>query len=160
MLLTVFTLGPLSLFLSLAGIYVAYTILTVVFDPCCRVPGPVLARFTRLWYLWKVYQGKFERVNIELHKQYGPIVRIAPNTFSLDDIQAAKDIYGHGNAFVKVYYSLPFPFFGHSYMNRHHGTGRGCHQTQKKPLFSQISIPTATVYNEENMPLHIPCRLS
>jgi hypothetical protein len=32
----------------------------------------------------------------------GPIVRIAPNEYSFDDLQAVKTIYGHGTKFVKV----------------------------------------------------------
>lgn len=32
----------------------------------------------------------------------GPIVRIAPNQYSIDDVAAAKIIYGHGTAFLKV----------------------------------------------------------
>ncbi len=74
----------------------------VVLDPLRRVPGPLLARFTRFWYLYNIWQGKFERVNIDLHKKYGPVVRIAPNEYSIDDLDAAKIIYGHGNAFSKV----------------------------------------------------------
>lgn len=32
----------------------------------------------------------------------GPIVRIAPNEYSFEDLQAVKTIYGHGTKFVKV----------------------------------------------------------
>lgn len=32
----------------------------------------------------------------------GPVVRIAPNEYSIDDPAAAKIIYGSGRAFVKV----------------------------------------------------------
>lgn len=35
------------------------------------VPGPFLARLTRGWYAWKVWQGSFHQVNIDLHKKYG-----------------------------------------------------------------------------------------
>jgi hypothetical protein len=31
----------------------------------------------------------------------GPIVRIAPNSYSIDDADAIKTIYGHGTHFVK-----------------------------------------------------------
>ncbi|KFY96163.1 hypothetical protein V498_02853, partial [Pseudogymnoascus sp. VKM F-4517 (FW-2822)] len=64
--------------------------------------GPLLARFTRLWYLYKIYKGDFEKTNIGLHEKYGPVVRIAPNEYSIDDVGAAKVIYGHGNAFDKA----------------------------------------------------------
>lgn len=32
----------------------------------------------------------------------GPIVRIAPNEYSIDDFDALKTIYGHGSSFIKV----------------------------------------------------------
>lgn len=36
----------------------------------------------------------------------GPVVRIAPNQYSIDDPSSAKIIYGHGTDFVKVGASL------------------------------------------------------
>lgn len=85
-----------------AGLYVLFSLVLWLIDPLRSVPGPLLARFTRLWYLYKIYKGNFERTNINLHKKYGPVVRIALNEYSIDDVRAAKIIYGHGNAFVKV----------------------------------------------------------
>jgi hypothetical protein len=35
-----------------------------------KTPGPFLARFSRLWELYEVIQGRFERTNVELHKRY------------------------------------------------------------------------------------------
>lgn len=32
----------------------------------------------------------------------GPVVRIAPNEYTIDDPDAIKIIYGHGTNFVKV----------------------------------------------------------
>lgn len=41
------------------------------------------------------------RLNIDLHRKYGPVVRIAPNEYSLDDPAAVKAIYGLGTTFTK-----------------------------------------------------------
>ncbi|KAL2686911.1 hypothetical protein Neosp_004454 [[Neocosmospora] mangrovei] len=65
------------------------------------VQGPWLARFTSGWYAWKVSQGSFHKVNRELHQQYGPIVRYAPNRYSISDLDAVKVIYGLGTSFSK-----------------------------------------------------------
>ncbi|KAG4433830.1 hypothetical protein IFR05_010678 [Cadophora sp. M221] len=101
----------LSILLSLSAsnvllLAIAAPFLLAIFqyvsDPLRAVPGPRLARYTRLWYLYKIYQGQFEKVNIGLHQRYGPVVRIAPNEYSIDDVAAAKTIYGHGNSFVKA----------------------------------------------------------
>jgi len=97
-----FELSPSDLSLLALGIYVAYTIGSVVADPLRDIPGPFLARFTRLWYFFEVYKGSFEITNLNLHKKYGPIVRIAPYEYSVDDVEAAKSIYRVGNGFVKV----------------------------------------------------------
>lgn len=40
-------------------------------DPLRRVPGPWLARFTRLWGLHQIRRGNFEQINVELHQRYG-----------------------------------------------------------------------------------------
>jgi hypothetical protein len=40
-------------------------------SPLRDLPGPPLARFTRLWELYNNYQGHLEHVMIALHKRYG-----------------------------------------------------------------------------------------
>ena len=91
-----------SLALLGLGCGVIFYIVDYLLDPLRNIPGPVLARFTRWWYLMEIYKGSFELTDIKLHKKYGPIVRIAPHEYSVDDVEAAKTIYGHGSAFVKV----------------------------------------------------------
>lgn len=88
--------------LLVLGTCSGYCLLRIILDPLRDIPGPLLARLSRLWYIFAIYKGNFEFTNIELHKKYGPIVRIAPNEYSIDDYEAAKTIYGHGTAFVKV----------------------------------------------------------
>lgn len=34
-------------------------------------PGPAIAAYTNYWYIWKVWQGKFEDWNIKQHAQHG-----------------------------------------------------------------------------------------
>ncbi|KAK0389342.1 hypothetical protein NLU13_2917 [Sarocladium strictum] len=93
-----------SLWRLIAGVAVA-SVLYVLFKPLAsplrHVPGPFLARYTRLWLLKEVYLGTYPQTSIRLHKRYGPIVRIAPNEYSIDDPAAAKTIYGSGKGFVK-----------------------------------------------------------
>jgi hypothetical protein len=56
-----------------AGILVAltYRIFKAVTDPLRSVPGPLLARFTRFWYLKALNRGDFEKQNIDLHRKHG-----------------------------------------------------------------------------------------
>jgi len=89
-------------FLLLSGLYSVFLFIQFVRDPLRDIPGPFLARFTRFWYFIEIWKGSFERSDIELHRRYGPIIRVAPGEYSIDDFEAARTIYGHGNAFVKV----------------------------------------------------------
>ncbi|ATY61323.1 cytochrome P450 pisatin [Cordyceps militaris] len=73
---------------------IATTILRAVVSPLRSIPGPFFARFTRLWYVARVVKGHFEAENIALHKRYGPIVRIAPDMFSIDMPEAVGTVYG------------------------------------------------------------------
>jgi hypothetical protein len=95
-------LSVLSVALLSVAILILYFLFQFMLDPLRDIPGPLLARFTRLWYFIEIYKGSFELTEIELHKKYGPIVRIAPHEYSIDDVQAAKTIYGLGNSFAKV----------------------------------------------------------
>ncbi|KAJ5688989.1 hypothetical protein N7462_003381 [Penicillium macrosclerotiorum] len=69
--------------------------------PLKAIPGPFWARFTSLWYFNRVRKGRFEYENIDLHRQYGPIVRVAPNQYSINDVSAIKIVYGAGTQFAK-----------------------------------------------------------
>ncbi|KAI9170666.1 Pisatin demethylase [Paramyrothecium foliicola] len=83
-----------------------------------KARGPFYARFTDLWYVYHIYNGRFEHENISLHKKYGEfpakdtcdnfadiwigsIVRYGPNRFSLSSPDAFKKIYSHGSEFPK-----------------------------------------------------------
>ncbi|KAI1840221.1 hypothetical protein JX265_010783 [Neoarthrinium moseri] len=69
-----------------------------------NIPGPFLAKFSRVWLLYVSRWGhRAERVD-ELHKKWGPVVRIQPNQFSIADDEAIPVIYGHKNGFPKSDY--------------------------------------------------------
>uniref|UniRef100_A0A093Y5K2 Pisatin demethylase n=1 Tax=Talaromyces marneffei PM1 TaxID=1077442 RepID=A0A093Y5K2_TALMA len=115
-------------------------------DPLRDIDGPFIARFTRLWYLKKIFEGKFELVNVALHKKYGPVVRIAPNVYSIDDPGCAKTLYGHGSKFVKAsWYSAWMPLdinkaslFGDT--DPHH------HALQRRKFASSYSMTSLVGY--------------
>jgi hypothetical protein len=60
-------LAPVALLLLI----LARIVVRVLFLSPRDVPGPFLARFSRLWYLRQVLKGNFEKTNIELHRRYG-----------------------------------------------------------------------------------------
>ncbi|KAJ5833586.1 hypothetical protein N7474_001897 [Penicillium riverlandense] len=73
----------------------------VLFSPLRSFPGPFSARFTNLWYFNRVRRGQFEHDNIRLHEEYGPIVRVGPNHYSISDLSAVRTVYGTGSRFAK-----------------------------------------------------------
>ncbi len=103
---SVLDVSPTTLIIFFPAGVLIYSLLQYIFDPIRSIPGPFLARFSRFWYFFELYKGSFEETNIKLHKRYGPIVRIAPYEYSVDDVDAARTIYGHGNAFIKVIVTL------------------------------------------------------
>ncbi|GME41742.1 Cytochrome P450 [Neofusicoccum parvum] len=91
----------LSLFACVVLLVVLRSLVRAAVSPLRSIPGPFFARFSRLWYLKHVYRGEFHKTNVALHRKYGPIVRIAPTYYSIDDPSAVRTIYGHGTQFTK-----------------------------------------------------------
>ena len=63
------------LLLVVAVAWIAYVRLL---HPLSGVPGPYLASITKLWYVRKVYEGNFDKLNRELHDIYGEWFRENP----------------------------------------------------------------------------------
>ncbi|KAI3572687.1 hypothetical protein IWW34DRAFT_761644 [Fusarium oxysporum f. sp. albedinis] len=65
MSLTIYVISGALLVLLARRIYVA------LLGPLKNVPGPFLAKFTRLWELKCLRDRDFERKLVKLHQQYG-----------------------------------------------------------------------------------------
>ena len=117
-------LAFIGVFFALFSVRVIFVLISNLRSPLRDIPGPLLARFTRLWLFKELAHGHFEKTNIAIHKKYGkwsidcthygqgllaigPIVRIAPNEYSIDDVDAARMIYGHGSRFPKSDWYVP-----------------------------------------------------
>ncbi|KAK1468235.1 hypothetical protein CMEL01_00002 [Colletotrichum melonis] len=83
-------------------------IVSAVRDPLRHIPGPFLARFTRLWLFRQYCRADYEKTDRDLHNKYGRIVRIAPRQYSIDSLDAARTIYGHGSHFTKNEWYVPW----------------------------------------------------
>lgn len=72
-----------------------------------KIPGPWLDSVSTIPRMWHVYRGQSQDRDIELHKKYGKIVRIAPNTLSISDPSVINQLYGITTKFKKSdFYSL------------------------------------------------------
>ncbi|KAB5583597.1 cytochrome P450 [Coniochaeta sp. 2T2.1] len=76
-------------------------IYNIFFHPLSRVPGPFIARFSRFWKFYSVYRVNFQETNLNVHKKYGPVVRIAPNDVSVWSAEAMMTVHGLGTEFTK-----------------------------------------------------------
>lgn len=78
-------------------------------SPLRKYPGPFLASFSRLWKVYSTATGRTHLQHIDLHKKYGPIVRIAPNEVSLASPEAARILLSAGKGFHKTDFYGVFP---------------------------------------------------
>ena len=83
---------------------VIYGIATILYNlflhPLRRIPGPPLAKVSRLWARIGNFHGcKSERVHAA-HEKYGPVVRVGPNEMSFASPTAVREIYT-SDVFVK-----------------------------------------------------------
>ncbi|KAK1998422.1 cytochrome P450 4A10 [Colletotrichum falcatum] len=80
------------------------SVYNVFFHPLRRVPGPFLAKLSRLWLFYHDYHGNPHNHIRGLHQKLGPLVRISPNEVSVDDIDATTVIYAQNNPWTKPAY--------------------------------------------------------
>ena len=94
--------SPIVIYLGLGcALWLLTVIVQCLISPLRAIKGPLVTRFTRLWYFERVWRGEFGIDNIALHERYGNIVRLGPGIYSFDDPEAVKIIYGKGTEFDK-----------------------------------------------------------
>lgn len=65
----------------LLGLFIFHLLLKYLRDQARNVPGPLAARFTRLWYFRQLYAAKFHETNVALHQQHGIQLRLLMQRF-------------------------------------------------------------------------------
>lgn len=95
-------LSPLPLWALPPALLLLYLLLHTLYNlylhPLARHPGPLLMRATRLGYCQRLMRGTLPFDMLALHRQYGPVVRIAPDELAFQDPAAWRDIMGHRTA--------------------------------------------------------------
>lgn len=100
-------LVTLGFFLALTIALFSLIIYRILFHPLSRFPGPFVAKFSGFWRSKRYLRGSWHDDIVEVHRQYGRIVRIAANELSIVDEHAMKNLYGHGhNAAKTAWYSV------------------------------------------------------
>lgn len=66
--------------------------------PLSKLPGPWYSLFSDVFLMYKEFSGH-RRVYIhELHKEFGPVVRLGPNEVSFTSVEALREIYQSGGS--------------------------------------------------------------
>ncbi|QPC65684.1 hypothetical protein HYE67_007915 [Fusarium culmorum] len=65
------------------------------FSPLRRFPGPKLWAISYIPYARSFTSGHGHKDVLELHKKYGPIIRVGPNHLSVDHPDGMQDLRGH-----------------------------------------------------------------
>ncbi|KAI1178461.1 cytochrome P450 [Nemania sp. FL0916] len=86
----------------------------VFLHPLRKYPGPLLHRMTTLTRTYYHLSGHLPFHVLDLHKRYGPVVRIAPNELVFSSPQAWRDIYGYKKAGEEEFpkYDMFYKVFG------------------------------------------------
>lgn len=91
--------------LSVASIFAKLTLwLSLLFKwnfPLSEVPGPNAAAWTRLWLIKTLYSGRWAEELVNLHKQYGPIVRIGPQHVIISDPKSIRKVLAAGSKYTR-----------------------------------------------------------
>ena len=94
---------------SIASFYLILLIL-IAFKFACNafssnlrsLPGPFLAKFTSLYRVLLLCDGRGPQRIKRLHRTYGPILRIGPRHVYVCDPTIVPAVYGDGDRFRKV----------------------------------------------------------
>ncbi|KAJ1337240.1 averufin monooxygenase [Microdochium nivale] len=82
--------------------YASYRIHAGLTGPLASLPGPFWSKFTGLPIVYHVFHGTRMYYLHELHKRYGPILRVTPDEVSITDPAAAKEIHRFRSEYLKT----------------------------------------------------------
>jgi hypothetical protein len=128
--------------LFLAGLLVVYMtsvcIYRRLFHPLAKVPGPFLPAVTKLYQSY--YNRRYYLQIEQLHKRYGPLVRINPDEVHIANSTLYDEIYYMGTKYSKapIFYNalcVPSSTFG-TPPNDIHKIRRGA----MNPMFSRQKV--------------------
>lgn len=74
---------------------VAVVALVLIFAPVIwskypKAPGPLVARFTKLWQVYRMAQGNFHKEIIEMHKTHGELLLRIVKSFQYTNVSAQR----------------------------------------------------------------------
>ncbi|KAK3934267.1 Pisatin demethylase [Diplogelasinospora grovesii] len=115
---------------------------SIATSPLRKYPGPYLARYTNLWRLYHITRGSFHKVLQDLHKNYGPVVRVGPNVVDVDYPDLIKTVFSIKEDWKKTEYYLASSALvdGHIVYNLFSQTDKHKHAQEKRPVAKYYSL--------------------
>ncbi|KAL4966093.1 cytochrome P450 [Aspergillus stella-maris] len=90
----------------------AVQLLRTRYNALRHIPGPLLATVSNIWKVRAVYREKIHLASIDVHRKYGPVVRIGPHHVSLSSPEAFSTVHACRTAFPKSrFYEVGAPTF-------------------------------------------------
>lgn len=83
------------------GTYIVSCLYTALTSPLKSIPGPWMSLFTNRQLKSAVTGGRRIFYIDELHKKYGPVVRISPDEVAVFDIEAFRQIHAVSGGYTK-----------------------------------------------------------
>lgn len=110
-----------------------------------HIPGPFWCRWTDYPRLRWAWSDRIHETHIELHKQYGDVVRLGPNCVSVGTPKAIQAVYGTGANLPKSdFYKVLQPL-------AHGRVVQGLFNTQDEALHRALKRPIAGIYSMTNL---------
>ncbi|EWZ78000.1 hypothetical protein FOXG_17449 [Fusarium oxysporum f. sp. lycopersici 4287] len=134
---------PLSALWLLIIYRVTIIVYRLCFHPLAKFPGPKYLSVSSLPFRYCSHiQGLFFKTVEQLHAKHGPVVRIAPDSLSIDGLYAWESIYTHKSSGLPEWSKVP----GHFFPGDHNvliNAPRETHRRQRRaiaPAFSNVAL--------------------
>ncbi|KAE9370408.1 putative cytochrome P450 [Stipitochalara longipes BDJ] len=119
-------------------LWLCITIYHALFSPLSKLPGPKHSLFSEIYLIIQEFTGKRREYIHELHKRYGPVVRLGPNEVSFTSVEAMKEIYSSGGSgYDKTEFYTLFKQFNTRTMFS--TLDKGTHSQKKRFIASQYA---------------------
>ncbi|KAG6363849.1 hypothetical protein INS49_008952 [Diaporthe citri] len=132
----------------IASYYTIGTIYDLFFSPLKNVPGPSLARVTRWWEYFMVKRGVSNLEYVDLHKKYGPVVRVGPNRYSISLPSGVKTIYELGGKYSKSDYYRPLQVADIEQQNIFSLQDNELHKERRRKVSSLYTMSSMVTYEK------------
>lgn len=140
--------------LLLAGFLIKYYFLDPLFSgPLTHIPRPKLFALTKWRLAFEDWNASRTHTIQQLHRKYGPAVRIGPSEVSFNSLTALRTIYGPGSRFGRTEFYRMFDVYGEQNLFTFHSAK--AHGDRKRILsnaYSKSSVlrePTTLMVEEK-----------